>query len=89
MEGRLEDEYMLQHLRQYALVQNEIAEACFYSCVGGLVDRKLSSSEEVCLNNCATKLITATTRIMLKIAETNPMGIGAPQSMNQSQTAKL
>ena len=73
----LEEEYMLRNFRQHALANNEIAERCFCSCVGGLTDRKISSSEGDCIENCATKLITATTRIVFKIAEANPMGMGS------------
>ena len=68
----LEEEYMLQNLRQHATVNNEIAENCFRSCVG-MIDRKLSSKEEKCVEDCASKLIAATTRVVFKIAETNPM----------------
>ncbi len=76
MAGQLEDEFMLRNLRQHALVNNEIAGSCFDSCVGGMIDRKLSSEEEVCVDSCAAKLISATTRAMLKVAEANPMGMG-------------
>ena len=67
---------MLRNLRQHALVSNEIAESCFFSCVGGLIDRKMSAEEELCVDSCASKLVYATTRAMLKVAEANPMGMG-------------
>ena len=70
--AELEQKYMLQNIRQHALVNNEITENCFISCVG-LIDRKLSSSEEQCVDSCAAKLISATTRVVFKIAEANPM----------------
>lgn len=78
MGSQLEEEYMLRNVRQHALVNNEIAESCFCSCVGGLIDRELSVAEEQCVEKCAAKLIIATTRVVLKIAESNPMpGSGA------------
>ena len=73
-QAQLEEEYMVRNLRQHALVNNEIAEKCFASCTGGLIDRKLSSAEEACVDHCAAKLISATTRAMLRVAESNPMG---------------
>ena len=73
MGAQLEEEYMLRNLRQHALVNNEIAERCFCTCVGGLTDRALSPKEETCVDTCAAKLIQATTRIVFKVAETSPM----------------
>ena len=75
---------MLRNLRQHALVNNEIAERCFYSCVGGLTERKMNSNEDDCVENCAAKLITATTRMVFKIAENNPMGMG-PQAIESQK----
>lgn len=72
MGTRLEEEYMLQNLRQHALVSNEVAESCFCTCIS-MLDRKTSASEQKCVENCAAKLITATTRVVFKIAESNPM----------------
>lgn len=72
MSAQLEEKYMLQNLRQHAMVNNDIAENCFTACACP-IDRKLSESEEKCVDNCATKLINATTRVVFKIAESNPM----------------
>ena len=76
MGGHLEEEYMLRNLRQHALVNNEITESCFTSCVGGLIDRTLSDAERVCVESCAAKLISASMRTMLKVAEANPVAPG-------------
>lgn len=84
MGGLLEEEYMLRNLRQHALVNNEIAERCFFSCVGGLTDRALSSTEENCVEKCAAKLIHATTRVVFKVAENNPMGMGSQANTNSA-----
>lgn len=85
MGAKLQEEYMLQNIRQHALVNNEVAENCFCKCVG-LMDRKLNTSEEECVEKCAAKLITATTRVVFKIAECNPMGAGA---RSQTSTGML
>lgn len=76
MAVQLGEEHMLRSIRQHALLNNDIAENCFCSCVGGLVDRKLSVAEEQCVDSCGAKLIAATIRAMFKVAETNPMGRG-------------
>jgi uncharacterized protein YbaR (Trm112 family) len=75
---QLEEKYMLQNLRQHAMVNNNIAESCFSACACP-IDRKLNDDEEKCVENCATKLITATTRVVFKIAESNPMMDGGGQ----------
>lgn len=75
MNGPIPEEFMLQNFRQHAIVNNEIAERCFHSCVGGMIDRKLSDKEEVCVESCAAKLVYATTRAMMKVAESNPAGL--------------
>ena len=77
MNKKLEEEFMLQNIRQHALVNNEIAERCFSSCVGGLTDRTLNSNEENCVDKCAAKLIRATTRTVFKVAENKPIGVGS------------
>ncbi len=79
----MEEEYMLRHLRQHAGVNNELAEKCFCSCVGGIADRSLTSSEEDCIESCAEKLIKATTRVVFKIEETSPMGMGVQGGTNK------
>ena len=71
MGGHLEEEYMLRNLRQHALVNNDITENCL-----GLIDRTLSDAERVCVESCASKLISASMRTMLKVAEANPVGPG-------------
>ena len=76
MAAQFGEEHMLRSIKQHAILNNDIAENCFCSCVGGLVDRRLSEKEERCVEECGAKLIAATTRAMFKVAETNPMGMG-------------
>lgn len=76
MNAQLEEKYMLQNLRQHALVNNHIAENCFSTCACP-IDRKLTEGEEKCIDSCAAKLIAATTRVVFKIAESNPMMDGS------------
>ena len=67
---------MLQHLRQFGIVNNELAERCFCSCTGIAAERQLTTDESVCVESCAEKLILASMRVILKAAEMNPTGIG-------------
>ncbi len=71
---------MIRNIRQYALVNNELANQCFCSCVGSLTSRELTVKEQRCVDGCASKLIKATTRIVIKVAEQNPMGLGQQNS---------
>ena len=74
--SQMEEEYMVRNLRQYALVNNELADRCFCSCIGSLTSKKLTVEEQECVDGCAAKLIKATTRMVMKVAEQNPMGLG-------------
>ncbi len=78
--SQLEEEYMIRNIRQYALVNNELTDKCFCSCVGALSSRTLTMKEQMCIEGCASKLIRATTRIVMKVAEQNPMGFGQQNS---------
>lgn len=85
---------MLQHLRQFGIVNNQLAERCFCSCIGTAADRQLTSEESVCVENCVEKLISASMRVTFKAGEMNPMGISGGEKSNLtasqlSQTATL
>ena len=76
---QFEEEDLVRNVKQYALVTNELTEQCFCSCVCSVADRQLTTEELACVDSCAAKLISATTRIVLRIAELNPMGLGQEQ----------
>ena len=81
---QLEEEDLVRNVKQYAQVTNELADQCFRSCVCSVADRRLTTEELACVDSCAAKLISATTRIVLRVAELNPMGLGQQQpSMQQ------
>ena len=73
---KVEEEFMMQNLRQFGIVNNELAERCFCSCVGSAANRQLTTDESQCVESCAEKLISASMRVVFKAAEMNPMGIG-------------
>lgn len=76
-----EEEYMIRNLRQYAMVNNDLANRCFCTCVGALSSRQLTTEEQECVDLCASKLIKATTRVVIKVAEQNPMGLGQQNNL--------
>ena len=80
--ARLEEEFMIQNLRQFGIVNNELTEQCFSSCIGAASERQLTNEEGTCIESCAEKLISASVRVMLKAAEMNPMGIGGGEQNN-------
>ena len=82
--AQLEEEYMLRNIHQYAVVNNELAERCFSSCVGVVTSGQLTEREMECVESCAAKLIQASTRVVFKVAELNPMGIGQQQQQPPS-----
>ena len=82
---KVEEELMLQNLRQFGIVNNELTERCFCSCIGLTTERQLTTEESLCIESCAEKLISASVRVVFKAAEMNPMGIGGEQSMAASQ----
>lgn len=77
---QLEEEDLVRNVRQYALVSNELTEQCFRSCICTVGDWRLTKEELACVEGCAAKLISATTRVVLKVAELNPMGLGQQRS---------
>ena len=88
--ARLEEEFMLQNLRQFGIVNNELAERCFSSCIGAASERHLTSEEGSCVESCSEKLISASVRVMVRAAEMNPMGIGGGEqnTVTASQLAQ-
>ena len=81
---------MLQNLRQFGIVNNELAERCFSSCIGAASERQLTSEEGSCVESCSEKLISASVRLMVKAAEMNPMAIGGGEqnTVTASQLAQ-
>lgn len=80
---------MMSNFRQYATVYNELTEVCFTSCVQDLGQRRLSEEEASCADTCATKLLQATSRMVWKMAELNPLqqgGGGASAVPSPQQT---
>lgn len=73
---------MMQNLRQFGFVNNELTERCFCSCVGTAADSQLTTEESLCIESCADKLISASVRVVYKAAELNPMGIGGADQSN-------
>ena len=71
---------MLSNFRQYATVYNELTEVCFTSCVQDLGQRRLSEEEASCADTCAAKLLQATSRMVWKMAELNPLQQGGGAS---------
>ena len=67
---------MLQHLRQFGIVNNELAERCFCSCTTTAAEKQLTTDESVCVESCSDKLISASMRVIFKAADMNPTGIG-------------
>ena len=67
---------MLQHLRQFGIVNNELTERCFCSCTGTAAERQLTTDESACVESCADKLISASMRVIFKTAGMNPTEIG-------------
>ena len=67
---------MLSNFRQYATVYNELTEVCFTSCVQDMGQRSLSEEEANCADTCAAKLLQATSRMVWKMAELNPLQQG-------------
>ena len=82
--AQVEEEMMLQNLRQFGMVNNELAEKCFCSCVRTAAGGELTNEESLCVESCAEKLISASARVMFKAAELNPMGIGGGEQSNVS-----
>ena len=88
LSAKMEEEFMLQNLRQFGIVNNELAEKCFCSCIGTATEIKLTTEESLCTESCAEKLISASVRVMFKAAEMNPMGIGG-REQNSVTARKL
>ena len=87
--ARLEEEFMLQNLRQFGIVNNELTERCFSSCIGAASERQLTRGEGSCVDSCSEKLITASVRLMVKAAEMNPMAIGGGGEQNTVTASQL
>ena len=80
---------MLSNIRQYAAVYNELTETCFTSCVHDLGQRHLNEEEASCTETCATKLISATNRMVWRVAELNPLeGNRGPAQLPQDPNAR-
>ena len=87
--ARAEEEFMIQNLRQFGIVNNQLAQRCFSSCVGAVSERGLTSEEGSCVESCAEKLISASMRVMVKAAEMNPMGIGGGSDQSAVSASQL
>jgi len=79
--AQMNDEHMIRNLRQYAMVNNDLTDKCFCSCVNTITSQALTDKERDCIDGCAMKLMKATTRMVMKVAEQNPMGIGTGQQI--------
>ena len=87
--AKAEEEMMMQNLRQFGTVNNELAEKCFCSCIRTAGESQLTTEETLCVESCADKLISASVRVMFRAAEMNPMGIGGPGEQSNVTASQL
>lgn len=62
----------IQNYREFITLYNKIAEKCFNSCVVDMSRKALTSEEELCVENCSSKMVNVNHRLMSVFMEIGP-----------------
>ncbi|XP_028655724.1 mitochondrial import inner membrane translocase subunit Tim10 B [Erpetoichthys calabaricus] len=85
----MEADQQIRNLRDFLLVYNKMTEICFSRCASNLNYRTLTIDEDVCLNNCAGKLIRSNHCLMGAYVKLMPSIVQRRQTEYENKTQEL